>query len=76
MRYKVKTKIAGLEFKKRIVGFHQTGEIDQQGKPIYLSEEEGLGWYVTFEGSRESLFIGWEKPEGIVGSPATITLEW
>lgn len=35
-----------------------------------------LGWFVTLEGSHESIFVGWFKPRIRFGSMATITIEY
>jgi len=36
----------------------------------------GLGWFVHFEGSHESLYFGEEKPEAQVGDTATIRISF
>jgi len=73
--YKIITKVVALEERKRIQGWYQSGEIDESGKPIYVPKEETLGWFVTLEGSRESLYLGTERPGGKVGDMVTISLE-
>ena len=38
--------------------------------------EISLGWFVSLEGSHESLFIGFLKPSIRIGSMAIITIEY
>lgn len=74
--YKIKTKVVALEEKTHIVGTYSTGVKDGNGKLIYENKVETLGWFVTFEGSWESLFLGMEKPEAVVGQVVTIIVQF
>lgn len=75
-QYKINTKVASVELKKRVTGHRRTGEVDQMGKPIYEAIEETLGWFVNFEGSWESLYLGPDKPKAVPGQSAVIRVEF
>lgn len=70
----IKTKVAAIEFKTRVVSVHHTGKLDAGGKPEFHSVVEDLGWFVCFERSHESLFFGMDKPKTEVGRPAIIRI--
>lgn len=76
-QYRINTRVASVELKKRTVSMRRTGEVDQTGKPIYEPVEETLGWFVNFEGSWESLCLGPDKPEDVApGRSAIIRVEF
>ena len=54
----IKTRIERIEHKKRIVRITQNK--NDRENPIV--EDEDLGWFVLFEGSWESIFVGNEQP--------------
>jgi hypothetical protein len=58
MVYKIPTKVIRLEQKSRVTrGFVVEGEAK--------CFREDLGWFVHFEGSYESLFIGKDRPNDL-----------
>jgi hypothetical protein len=38
------------------------------------TDMENLGWYILLDGSREGLFVGFEKPGFMVGQKVTVTI--
>jgi hypothetical protein len=59
MNIRIPTRVLKLEEKKRTL----TGRKKEDGEVIFTHQT--LGWFVRFEGSDESLFIGFEKPEDL-----------
>lgn len=59
MNIRMPTRVVKLEEKKRITG----GKKDADGQTTLSSET--VGWFVHFEGSYESLYVGKEKPVGL-----------
>jgi hypothetical protein len=60
MIYKIRTRVKSLEFKKRAV--KANADKTDPDNPKVIWEYEDLGWFVTFENSHESLFLGIEEP--------------
>ena len=58
IHYVVPTKVKKLEERKAI-----TRSYLKDDKPVF--EEHSIGWWISFEGSRESLYMGSTKPEGL-----------
>jgi len=59
MQIRIPTRVISLIEKKRIV----EGTKDEEGNALLTSQT--LGWFVHFEGSYESLFVGHQKPTGL-----------
>ena len=59
MNIRMPTRVVKLEEKKRITG----GKKNADGEAKLTSET--VGWFVHFEGSYESLYVGKEKPVGL-----------
>lgn len=78
--YVIKTRVLEVEEKRRVVGHYATGQVDVSGKKEYAPREEKLGWFVRFEASWESLYVGREPPTTSsgelvkVGTPAKIAI--
>lgn len=53
--YRISTKVKKLELKKRIVRTYLNAG-------LAVDETIDIGWFVLFEGSQESLFVGVDKP--------------
>ena len=71
MRYIIPTTVKSLEQKKKTISVH----VDR-AKDKVLIETVDIGWFVLFEGSQESLFVGFEKPEDLVpGSKVKIIID-
>ena len=67
----IKTKVRELEFKTRAVKAYKP---DPKKDDITV-EREDLGWFVLFENSYESLFVGKDKPDNFeVGTEVDIIL--
>ena len=48
---------------------------DQEtGAKIHESDQRSLGWFVTLDGSRESMYVGDTKPDLTVGQDVTVTI--
>lgn len=73
--YLIETIVIKLEEKSRAVRAIVTGKDPATGKNIYEIERENIGWYVQFQGSDESNFIGFEKPDLKVGQKVLISLD-
>lgn len=68
--YKIRTKVQDLEEKTRVV---RADKNTVTGEVTFTSES--IGWFVHFEGSRESLFVGIERPTDLdVGTEVFITI--
>ena len=72
--YIVSTKVEKLERKRKALRSVKTGEINEQGKPIYEVEWEDTGWFVLFEGSHEYIHLGFDEPIWKVGQEIEITM--
>lgn len=68
VNYNIFTKITKIEESFETVHVSGTG-------PLAVFEKRSLGWFVTFEGSYESLFFGDEKPKLSVGKNVKITFQ-
>ena len=62
MSFKIKTCVVVVEEKSRVQGCYATAAVDTSGKPVYEEVTQNLGWFVTFEGSHESLYVGDSHP--------------
>jgi len=60
MNYRIHTKVKALEQKRRALRAW-TDHTDPEN-PVVKYEYEDIGWFVTFENSHESLFVGMDKP--------------
>ena len=58
--YKIITTVKDLEFKKRALKV--TADRTVPEKPIFHWTYEDMGWFVNFDGSYESLFVGRDRP--------------
>lgn len=56
----IPTKITALTEKIELVRMNKVRQPD--GSDKYEPEQRSLGWYVSFQGSYESLFLGFEHP--------------
>jgi len=56
MIYRIPTRVVKIEEKEYVLA----GRKDEKGEPVFTKKT--LGWFVHFEGSYESLFVGYEKP--------------
>jgi hypothetical protein len=68
MIYTIPTRIARIEAKRRILRGRM---VDGQA----LLDYEDLGWFVSFEGSHESLCLGPELPSLTVGQEVNLRIE-
>lgn len=59
MNIRIPTRVLELKERQTVL----SGVKDKEGN-VHL-EYKTLGWFVHFEGSREALFVGMEKPEGL-----------
>lgn len=66
--YRINTTVRGVS--QRTEAVYVTG----QGKEAVFSEVV-KGWYVHFDGSRESIYLGMEKPDLEIGSEVEITIK-
>ena len=71
VRYVIETQIEKVEHRDKVVKTYKRGD-------EVIEEKVDLGWFVTFKGSHESLFIGTDPPETLPkpGANARIILEW
>lgn len=58
MNIRIPTKVMKLEERKRVISGKKVGD-----DAVLTSQT--IGWFVHFEGSYESLFVGYEKPVGL-----------
>jgi hypothetical protein len=58
MIYRIPAKVKSLEQKSRAVSAHKHPTIEHE----IVWVRETIGWFVTFERSHESLFVGTEEP--------------
>ena len=58
MRYKIHAKVKALEFKTRAVRAEKHPTIENE----VIWYREDIGWFVTFENSHESLYVGQMEP--------------
>jgi hypothetical protein len=73
--YLINATVAKLEEKSRAARSIVTGVNPETGKKIYEIEHENIGWFVQFEGSDESNFLGFDKPDLTVGQKVLIRIE-
>ena len=59
--FRIHTKVQNLEFKTRAVRAYKP----DPNKTDVTVEREDIGWFVCFENSYESLFVGKEKPANL-----------
>jgi hypothetical protein len=60
MIYRIQTRVKALEFKKKALR-SWANKADPENVVVQY-EYEDLGWFVTFEDSHESLFVGKTEP--------------
>lgn len=60
---RIPTRVKNLELKKKTL----STEVKDRGKPdaVIKATVVSVGWFVHFDGSYESLFVGDEKPRGL-----------
>lgn len=68
MIYKIYTTVKLVEFREKVVRGRMIGE-------TAVLDKEPLGWYVHFEGSWESLYMGHEKPDFVKGQKVEISFK-
>lgn len=73
--YVIQTIVAKLERKSRAKRAVAVGKDPNTGKNIYEIEREDIGWFVQFQGSDESNFLGFDKPELEVGQSVILRIE-
>ena len=67
---RIPTRVKHLELKRQTIHTRKDTASDK-----IVAEIVPLGWYVHFEGSYESLFVGQEKPRGLeVGDEVDIII--
>lgn len=76
LRYTIPATVVDIALKKEALGAKRTGVDALTGKPEFVLEERDLGWFVTFAGSRESLFLDHVQPAIRVGQRAKIIIEF
>jgi hypothetical protein len=67
-RYKIPSTVRSVEFREKIVRTEKVGD-------EIVTTMVPLGWFVCFDGSRESLFLGQDKPDLIAGQAVAIIIE-
>ncbi len=60
MSYLIRTRVKNLELKKTTTGSRKNPKTDE-----ITSTVVSLGWFVLFEGSYESLFVGNDEPKDL-----------
>jgi hypothetical protein len=68
VRYVVYVKVMSVTLRERLVSARMVNEEVQEIR-------ESLGWFVHFDGSREALFFGHERPDFYQGNTVRITFE-
>lgn len=68
MIYATHTRVASVEERIQILRAHKQGD-------DVVVEKANLGWFVRFEGSWESIFLGDTKPAFVVGDRVKISFE-
>jgi len=72
MNYVFKAKVKNLESKRRALSAHKHPTVENEVVWVY----EDIGWFVTFEGSWEALFVGVDRPAGLEpGTEVRIIIE-
>jgi hypothetical protein len=61
MVYKIRSRVTDLQHKTRAVSGRKHPTIENE----VIIEREDIGWFVTFENSHESLFMGMEEPKDL-----------
>lgn len=75
MTYRIRTRVLKIEHKHQITNVRKTGKPLPDGKAELASDSVSLGWFVLFEGSWESIFLGFEEPKDLaVGQEVDILL--
>ena len=68
-RYRIPTKVAKLELKSVVLRSWKSAD----GKVQAVTQKRG--WWVAFEGSWESIYLGEQRPDLEVGQDIMITIE-
>jgi hypothetical protein len=68
-RYKIPTKVLRVEQKSIVLRSWKSAD----GKVEAVTQKRG--WWVSFEGSWESIYLGEERPDLQVGQDVLITIE-
>ena len=72
MNYVFKAKVKSLESKRRALSAHKHPTVENEVVWVY----EDIGWFVTFEGSWEALFVGMDRPTDLEpGTEVEISIE-
>jgi hypothetical protein len=74
MSYVINTTITKIEQKRMAMRAVKTGRMLPDGRAETEIEYEDIGWFVQFEGMRESWRLGAEQPELTVGQPVEIII--
>jgi len=61
MIYRIESMVEKLEHKTRAL----RAFMDPDNANEVIWEREDIGWFVTFEGSHESLFVGFTEPKDL-----------
>jgi hypothetical protein len=73
MRFRITTRVKALEFKKKAL--RSWADRTDPENVVVQYEYEDLGWFVTFEDSHESLFVGKTEPPDLqVGTVVDIII--
>lgn len=70
-------KVIAVEEKTRALAAVLKGHrVDEHGQkfPVWEVPRESIGWFVSMEGSRESLFVGTDRPDLEAGHTLEVTL--
>jgi len=70
--YSFRTKITSI--KEHFEAYNWRMEPGEDGKKVPVCNQRSIGWYVMLEGSRESLYVGDQKPELAEGQKVTISI--
>jgi hypothetical protein len=73
MQYRVNTCVVRVEEKKRVLRTYK--KVGANNQEEIIADTETLGWFVSFEGSWESLYLGREKPALTVGQQVAILIQ-
>lgn len=73
--YLIHTTVAKVEEKSRAARAIVVGVDANTGRNIYEIERENIGWFVQFQGSDESNFLGFDKPNLQPGQKVLIRIE-
>jgi hypothetical protein len=73
--YVINTTVAKIEQKRMAVRAVKTGRTLPDGKAETEIEYEDMGWFVQFDGMRESWRLSAEKPELAIGQQVEIIIK-